>query len=144
MASSRLSELVLPGLFGLVGLVGGTVAQGFLSLQLERQKFETALIQDALKSDDDQKNAARLKFLVDVGLLSNINKDVVLKYAGNPKSLPTFAPPVIRTSERFQKSNFTKPQMDQECKSRQTAGALKCEIIEEDSTYAVVSEWRVQ
>jgi hypothetical protein len=62
--------------------------QDYNALRLERQKFEAELIKNATSTDDPQQRIANLRFLIDVGLLSNTL--INLKLAEHPNDIPSF------------------------------------------------------
>jgi hypothetical protein len=90
MAEDSKSKLVS----AVLGLLGGSAAAAmigyFSSSSLEREKFDYALIQQALeaKSEEDRKN--RLEFILDMGFISNKDWQDSLskKLKESPEKLP--------------------------------------------------------
>ena len=79
-------------IFGLLGTGVGAVLQGFSNTALERQKFESGLIQKALETPDKTEAARNLQFLVGVGLISQFDTQKIFMMArDNPQNLPTIA-----------------------------------------------------
>lgn len=83
---------VLSAAIGAVASMGAAFLTGNLSVQesqidnaalanLEQQKFSYELITTALDEEDDNTRAQRLRFMVDVGLLDNLNVDKIKEYA---------------------------------------------------------------
>lgn len=83
---------VLSAAIGAVASMGAAFLTGNLSVQerqidtaaaanLEQQKFSYGLISTALDEEDDNTRAQRLRFMVDVGLLDNLNVDKIKEYA---------------------------------------------------------------
>src|SRR5258706_114931 len=60
-------------IFGLLGTGVGAALQGFSNTALERQKFESGLIQKALETSDKNEAATNLQFLVGIGLISQFD-----------------------------------------------------------------------
>ncbi|MEO9819187.1 MAG: glycoside hydrolase family 19 protein [Paracoccaceae bacterium] len=82
----------LAAVAGSLATIGVAIATGVFNVQqrqiesdkeisLEELEFSYELIRTALREDDDRTRAQRLKFFSEIGLLSNINDDVVTKYA---------------------------------------------------------------
>jgi len=55
--------------------------QGANAVSLAQQKFSFDLISVALAEQDDQTRAARLRFMVDIGLLENLRAEKIIEYA---------------------------------------------------------------
>lgn len=83
---------VLSALIGAAASMGAAFLTGNLNLQerqieseavasLEQQKFSYELISTALNEEDDSTRAQRLRFMVDIGLLNNLNVDKLIEYA---------------------------------------------------------------
>lgn len=81
-------------IFGLLGTGVGAVLQGFSNTALERQKFESGLIQKALETSDKNEAAKNLQFLVGVGLISQFDTQKISMMARDPQKLPTITPHV--------------------------------------------------
>lgn len=79
-------------IFGLLGTGVGAVLQGFSNTALERQKFESGLIQKALETPDKNEAAKNLQFLVGVGLISQFDTQKIAMMAREPQKLPTITP----------------------------------------------------
>ena len=71
--TSPLIVTALSAIFGLLGTGIGAVLQGYWNTQLERQKFESVLIQKALEQKDREEVAKNLLFLVKIGLIQSLN-----------------------------------------------------------------------
>jgi hypothetical protein len=83
------SPLIL-AFIGLVGTGVGATLQGFWNAKLERQKFESSLIEKALANPDRNEVANTLRFLVEAGLVNGLNTANITALASKPKELPTF------------------------------------------------------
>jgi hypothetical protein len=75
-------------IFGLIGTGVGAVLQGYSNFQLERQKFEFALIQKALDIKDRNEAAKQLIFLVDSGVIQSLDGEKIRRIAEQPDRLP--------------------------------------------------------
>lgn len=95
--SSPLIVAVSSAVFALLGTGIGAALQGYWNTQLERQKFESALIQKALDSSKKEDAANNLKFLVDAGLIQSLDRNKIAELAKRPADLPTGLEP--RTSQ---------------------------------------------
>jgi len=92
------SPIFVAVLAGMVGLLGNAFV-AFLNSsherELERQKSEAALILQALKTDNPDKAAKNLEFLVDTGLITNqetsIRQYLANREKGQGASLPSGA-----------------------------------------------------
>lgn len=71
----------------------GAGLQGYSNFQLERQKFEFTLIQNALETKDTNEAAKRLQFLVKSGVITSLDSDKIQQLAENPEQLPICLPP---------------------------------------------------
>ena len=102
MLTSPLLIAAVSAVFGLAGTGVGAALQGFWNTRLERQKFESGLIESALKTDDKEIAAKNLQFLVKAGLLETVDSQKILRLAENPDQLPlrTAATP-IETSAKM-------------------------------------------
>src|SRR5262249_52376366 len=72
------SPLVIGALtaaFGLLGTGVGAVLQGYWNTQLERQKFESVLIQKALEQKNRDEAAKSLIFDIKAGLIQSLNAE---------------------------------------------------------------------
>lgn len=91
-AKRRRIWLTSPLALAVVGLLGtgiGASLQGYWNTQLERQKFESTLIQKALETSKKEEAANNLKFLVDAGLIQSLDKSKIAQLAKTPANLPT-------------------------------------------------------
>lgn len=88
--SSPLLVGLASAIFGVIGTAAGAGLQGFSNFQLERQKFEFNLIQNALETKDTSEAAKRLQFLVESGAIRSLDSDKIQRLAKNPEQLPTF------------------------------------------------------
>src|SRR5258706_3263223 len=79
-------------IFGLLGTGVGAGLQGFSNTALERQKFESGLIQKALETSDKNEAATNLQFLVGIGLISQFDTQKIAMMARDPQKLPTSNP----------------------------------------------------
>jgi hypothetical protein len=89
--SSPLVLGLFSAIFGLLGTGIGAALQGYSTLQLERQKFESSLIQKALDTKDKSEAAKSLLFLVDSGIIQSLDAARIRKIAENPEQLPILA-----------------------------------------------------
>jgi hypothetical protein len=109
--SSPLLIGVVSTVFGLIGTAFGAAFQGYLNFQLERQKFEFALIQKSLENENklianktDRKEAARrLLFLANSGVLKSLDSNSIKRSASEPEDLPTFP----QTSNLRRRADFS-------------------------------------
>lgn len=95
--SSPLVIGIFSAIFGLLGTGIGAALQGYSSLQLERQKFESSLIQKALEIKDRDEAAKTLLFLVDSGVIQSLDGEKIRKIAKNPEQLPTLTQLLVAT-----------------------------------------------
>ncbi len=86
--SSPLLIGALSAIFGLIGTGIGAGLQGYSNFQLERQKFESSLIQKSLEIKDRNEAAKSLLFLVDSGIIQSLDGARIRKIAENPEQLP--------------------------------------------------------
>lgn len=86
--SSPLLIGALSATFGLIGTGIGAGLQGYSNFQLERQKFESSLIQKSLEIKDRNEAAKSLLFLVDSGIIQSLDGARIRKIAENPEQLP--------------------------------------------------------
>ncbi len=86
--SSPLIIAVLSAIFGLLGTGVGAALQGYWNTELERQKFESSLIQNALETDDKDEAAKNLLFLVKAGIIQHLDGAKIEGLANNPSQLP--------------------------------------------------------
>lgn len=77
------------GVAAILGAGFGAVSQGYFSTRLERQKFESAIIQQALQNPDKTEVAKYLLFLVDAGIVRSLNGRRISQLARTPEQLPT-------------------------------------------------------
>lgn len=74
---------------GLAGTAFGAILQGRFNAQLERQKFESTLIEKALNTDDQSEAARRLLFLLDTGVIQSLDGNKIRNKAEKqPAQLP--------------------------------------------------------
>jgi hypothetical protein len=74
---------------GLIGTVIGAILQGNATYNLERQKFEYSLIQNALKAPNQEDAAKQLVFLVDTGVIKSLDGNRLRNIAKtNPGDIP--------------------------------------------------------
>ena len=81
---------VVSAIFGILGTGVGAALQGYWNTQLERQKFESGLIDRAMESGDSNRAAKLLLFLVDADLIKGLNAGKIRQYADDPESLPLY------------------------------------------------------
>lgn len=86
--SSPLLIGAVSAIFGLIGTGIGAGLQGYSNFQLERQKFESSLIQKSLEIKDRNEAAKSLLFLVDSGIIQSLDSARIRKIAENPEQLP--------------------------------------------------------
>lgn len=86
--SSPLLIGLFSAVFGILGTGIGAALQGYSNLQLERQKFESSLIQKALEIKDRKEAAKTLLFLVNSGVIQSLDKAKIRKIAENSEQLP--------------------------------------------------------
>lgn len=94
--SSPLIVGVFSAVFGLLGTGVGAALQGYWNTQLERQKFESALIQRALEEPDRSEAAKRLLFLVNAGIIQGLDGSRIARLASDPQQLPTSSHQAVR------------------------------------------------
>ena len=92
MLTSPLLIAAISAVFALLGTGVGAALQGYWNTRLERQKFESGLIEKALNTDKKELAAANLQFLVNAGLLLTVDPEKIQQLAQHPDQLP------IRTS----------------------------------------------
>lgn len=95
--SSPLLIGIFSAIFGLLGTGIGAALQGYSSLQLERQKFESSLMQKALEIKDRNEAAKTLLFLVDSGVIQSLDGERIRKIAENPEQLPSLTQLLVAT-----------------------------------------------
>lgn len=98
--SSPLLIGVFSAIFGLLGTGIGAALQGYSSLQLERQKFESSLIQKALEVKDRNEAAKTLLFYVDSGVIQSLDGAKIRNIAENPKLLPALTQQLLVATTR--------------------------------------------
>lgn len=90
------SPLLIGAITAISGLIGtgiGAVMQGSANFKLERQKFEFALIQEALESPNQKEAAKQLLFLVNSGVILTLDSDNLRKIAeDSPSEIPLLVP----------------------------------------------------
>jgi hypothetical protein len=85
-----LSSPLLLAIVGLIGTGIGAGLQGFWNARLEKQKFESSLVEKALSAANRDKAAKSLKFLVDAGLVNGLNTDNITKLAAKLRNFQRF------------------------------------------------------
>ena len=75
------------GIFAVIGIVVGAVAQGVNNTNLERKKLESTLILRAIETGDQKKSAANLSFLVKAGFIEDRNGQIAA-LGSNPENTP--------------------------------------------------------
>jgi hypothetical protein len=86
--SSPLLLAVSTAIFGLIGTGVGAALQGYWNTQLERQKFESTLLQKALETSEKNQAAKNLLFLVNTGLIQQLDANKIQEIAKDPDRLP--------------------------------------------------------
>jgi len=85
------SSPLLLAVIGLIATVLASIVQNFLQSRatrdLERQRFETTLIQKAVETDNPEVAADRLRFLLDLGLIHD-ESGKIATYVKNPATIP--------------------------------------------------------
>jgi hypothetical protein len=75
---------------GLLGTAAGAVLQGYWNTQLERQKFESGIIQKVLEKGDEEEIKKSLLFYIDIGVITSLNKDSLRDIVNDePNRLPS-------------------------------------------------------
>ncbi len=101
-AKSETRALLITGLLAILGTVAGGVVSGQVNANLAAQKFQSDLIIKALEPSDEANRISNLSFLLNAGLISNIELrqglSAVLKDPA--RSIPQFQTPlqVVSTS----------------------------------------------
>jgi Putative peptidoglycan binding domain len=90
--TSPLLITFLSAFFGLMGTAVGAALQGYWNTKLERQKFESTLVLKSLEATDKNEIAKNLKFMVDAGLISNLDREKITSLANDPSRLPIYFP----------------------------------------------------
>jgi hypothetical protein len=85
-----LTSPLLLAVLGLIGTAIGWLVQGYFNAKLEREKFQSALIQNALASANQEEAASKLKFLIKIRLIDLNEKDI------QPAELPVFRGSALR------------------------------------------------
>jgi hypothetical protein len=88
------SPLLIGGITAIVGLIGtgiGAFLQGDTNSKLERQKFESALIQKTLDAPTQEETARRLLFLINSGVITSLDSQKLRELANDPSKLPSIA-----------------------------------------------------
>jgi hypothetical protein len=93
--------LIVPLLFGLVGTALGYILQGYYNQKLEEQKFEAAIIQKALETNDQDEVAKRLSFYVDIGIIQSLYRDAIKDKVKRPGELPKFPAPLLANARVY-------------------------------------------
>jgi hypothetical protein len=115
--TSPLLVALFSAFVGLLGTGIGAVMQGYWNTTLERQKFESALIQKALETTNKEDAAQNLRFLVEGGLITGFDTEKITKLAAKPDRLPTlFVPrslmPVSEAKQILSRLGFYKGPLD--------------------------------
>lgn len=97
--SSPLLLGIFSAIFGLLGTGIGAAFQGYSNLQLERQKFESSLMQKALEIKDRNEAAKTLLFLVDSGVIQSLDGAKIRRIAENPEQLPALTQLLVAASK---------------------------------------------
>jgi hypothetical protein len=99
--NNSVGKIILSGLFG---AVAAAAISGVFNLRIEQQKFEAnsqlerqkyyfTLITRALEDDNPDDRAARLKFLLSLGIIEDQQlSNRLTEQANDPKTLPQFPP----------------------------------------------------
>lgn len=78
---------------GLIGAGVGAILQGYATYNLERQKFEYSLIQNALKAPSQEEAVKQLVFLVDTGVMKSLDGNRLRSIAKtSPGDIPFYNP----------------------------------------------------
>lgn len=96
----KASSIIIAVISAIAGLLGSGIAaviQGLNQASLEQQKFESSLILKALEPKSQDERAKYLIFLVDTGLVKNLNQNGIIKVAKNAESIPQVS---IQLSEK--------------------------------------------
>jgi GUN4-like len=91
----KASSIIIAVISAIAGLLGSGIAaviQGFNQASLEQQKFESNLILKALEPKSQNERAKYLRFLVNTGLVKNLNQDGIKEVANNESSIPRSIP----------------------------------------------------
>jgi hypothetical protein len=93
---------VITAISGLIGTGIGAVLQGNATVNLERLKFEFTLIQKALEAPSQDEAGKRLMFLVNTGVIKNLDAEKLRNIAEkNPSQLPVFVPNTATSRDVF-------------------------------------------
>ena len=92
---------VITAISGLIGTGIGAILQGNATVNLERLKFEYALIQKALELPTQAAAAKQLLFLIDSGVIKSLDGAKLKTIAKNPSQLPVFVPNTATSRETF-------------------------------------------
>lgn len=90
MDNGAIRVALLTAIAGVIGTGLGASLQGFWSSKLEQQKFEAQLISNALNSPNRAEAAKVLTFMLDIGLLNNLNETKIRMHAESPETLPIY------------------------------------------------------
>src|SRR5437016_469857 len=103
LSKSLWSSPLLLALLGLFATITVNIVQNFFqsnaSRSLERQKFESSLIQKAVETADKDDAAKRLRFLLDLGLITDENGKIA-GYVAHPDTIPLQPQDLYRGKER--------------------------------------------
>jgi hypothetical protein len=84
------AALVAGALIGALGSGLVAAVQGVMGFALEQRRFEWALIQEALKPQNQTDRASALRFLVDIGVVARVDEEGLSRYVDDPRLLPTY------------------------------------------------------
>jgi hypothetical protein len=91
LSRSSLSSPLFLAILGILASIIAALVQNFLQSRanrnLERQRFESGLIQKAVETSDQQAAADRLKFLLRLGLIADTTGRIA-EYVENPGTIP--------------------------------------------------------
>lgn len=89
---SSIGVTIATALVGLVGTGVGVSIQGYHDTKLERQKFESTLILQALEPVDPNARANYLLFLIEAGLVDSLDVEQIKALTDDPARLPSTNP----------------------------------------------------
>lgn len=86
--SSPIIISIITAISGLIGTgIGAAVITSFADQQLERQKFEYSLIQEALEADSQDEVLANLEFLLAMDMLQTLDENKLQELSAKPERL---------------------------------------------------------
>lgn len=89
---SAVGATIIVGIIGALGALGGNWYQGQKNIELERQKFESALILKAVEPEDTETKRRNLLFFLESGLIKDTDTKIQ-NLANQPGSLPDLPKP---------------------------------------------------